>query len=167
MYKVLILNLPYKFLLAYGHFPGSFGCYRVQRANYTHTTHTTHTHLNYTHTTHTTHTHLNYPHLNYPHLNYPTLTTSTLPTPTLTTPTLINPHTHTTHTHSHEKALSRQRSVQKDPFQFCRGGHKSLANEGNMTAATECSCANYHLNWVLYMSTITGMIFYVPTDTGM
>jgi len=33
MYKVLTPNIkpPYKFLLAYGHFPGSFGCYRVQR----------------------------------------------------------------------------------------------------------------------------------------
>jgi len=26
-----MLNLPYKFILAYGHFPGSFGCKRVQR----------------------------------------------------------------------------------------------------------------------------------------
>ena len=32
MYKVLTPNikLPYKFLLAYGHFLDSFGCYRVQ-----------------------------------------------------------------------------------------------------------------------------------------
>ena len=35
MYKVLTPNIkpPYKFLLACGHFPGSFGCYRVQRVN--------------------------------------------------------------------------------------------------------------------------------------
>ena len=33
-YLRLILNLPHKFLRAYGHFAGSYGLYRVHRDNY-------------------------------------------------------------------------------------------------------------------------------------
>ena len=65
---------------------------------------------------------------------------------------LLLPHLPPTYTHSHTrtyssaKAFSCQRSIQKDSFKLCAGGHNSLAEEGNQLGMSQ----SFNLLWRLY-----------------
>ena len=64
-------------------------------------------------------------------IQYQLLKNQKFPPPSPLPPTHTHTHTHIhTHTYSSAKAFSCQRSIQKDSFKLCAGGHNSLAEEG-------------------------------------